>query len=178
MSILKAFIRENQEVWFPPKEFEAKYFELPNYFWRWVYIVLAWLIISIILGYYGELLVPVVPDQGFYREFYMAAGQILFQTVCIGHLTQGRLIHYLGNMMTVSLIGSFILLPILLMAWWSQWIAPWFYVGCFLVVVVIIILIHKDRVERLGLDWRITVSWVVYRILLLGIIYNNYGQIR
>lgn len=172
ISYLRAFVRENQEVWFPSKEFDENIFLYPNLFWRWVYIILAWLVISIILGYYGELLVPIVPDQGFYREFFMAAGQIVFQTLVIGHLTKGRLIHYLGNMMTVSLIGSFILLPILLIAWVTGWVAPWFYVGYFLVVVLIIILLHKERVKLLGLHWVITASWLVYRVLLLGIIYG------
>ena len=171
MPFLRAFLEENKVVINPPKQFEEANFAELHLAWRWAYLVAAWLVISVILGYYGELLTPIVPDQGFYREFVMCAGQVVFQTLFIGHLTQGRLMHYLGNMMTVSLIGSLILLPVLLLALATGWEAPGFYTSFFMLVVVIIILIHKNRVERLGLHWLITVSWVAYRCLLLGIIY-------
>lgn len=166
------FIEENRLILFPPSKFNSENFVQPKLIWRWLYLFIAWLIISVTLGYYGELLVPVVPDQGFYREFVMSAGQIVFQTIFIGHLTKGRLIHYLGNMMTVSLIGAFLLLPVLLFAEISSWDAPWWYTGYFLIIVGVIIWIHKDRVERLDLHWSITISWVLYRILLLIIIYS------
>jgi hypothetical protein len=166
------FIEENKLVIFPPKKFDAPNFTNPHLGWRWLYLFFAWFIISIVLGYYGALLVPVVPDQGFYREFIMSAGQIVFQTIVIGHLTKGRLIHYLGNMMTVSLIGALLLLPVLFFAWISHWEAPWWYTAYFLIIVGMIILIHKDRVERLNLPWSITLSWIFYRILLLIAIYS------
>jgi len=169
---MRHFIEENKLVVFPPKKFKIQDFTKPHLGWRWLYLFFAWLIVSIVLGYYGQLLVPIVPDQGFYREFFMSAGQILFQIIFIGHLTQGRLIHYLGNMMTVSLIGALLLIPVLLFAWISHWKAPWWYTGYFLSIVGVIILIHKDRVERLNLHWSITLSWVFYRILLLIIIYS------
>jgi hypothetical protein len=166
------FIEENKLVIFPPKTFEASNFKNPHLVWRWLYLVFAWFIISIVLGYYGELLIPIVPDQGFYREFVMSAGQLIFQTIVIGHLTKGRLLHYLGNMMTVSLIGALFLLPVLFFAWISHWDAPWWYTAYFLIIVGTIILIHKDRVERLNLHWVITLSWILYRILLLIAIYS------
>ncbi len=169
--MIQQFIAENKWVLFPPAVFDAQNFEQPKLLYRWLYIFIAWLIISVILGFYGELLVPVVPDQGFYREFFMCAGQLVFQTVCIGHLTKGRLIHYLGNMMTVSLIGSFLLLPPLFFGLLTGYENPWLYVAYFLVIVAVIIWIHKVRVERLDLHWIITVSWVIYRIILLAIIY-------
>lgn len=166
------FIEENKLLIFPPKKFDAQNFENPKLIWRGLYLFFAWLVISIVLGYYGELLIPVVPDQGFYREFIMSAGQLIFQTIMIGRLTKGRLIHYLGNMMTVSLIGALLLLPILCFAWISHWEAPWWYTAYFLIIVAAIIWIHKDRVERLNLHWSITLSWVLYRILLLIAIYS------
>ena len=169
---MRQFIEENKFVIFPPKKFDAQNFSNPKLVWRWLYLFFAWLIISIVLGYYGELLIPVVPDQGFYREFIMSAGQVIFQVIVIGRLTKGRLIHYLGNMMTVSLIGALLLLPVLCFAWISHWEAPWWYTAYFLVIVGTIILIHKDRVERLNLHWSITLSWIVYRILLLIAIYS------
>ena len=171
MNPLRAFIDENKLLVFPPKVFDKKNFVNMHLGWRWTYLVLAWFVISVILGYYGELLEPVVPDQGFYREFVMSAGQVVFQALVIGHLTKGRLMPYLGNMMTVSLIGALILLPMLIIALITGWKAPWFYVGYFMIVVITIILIHKDRVERLGLHWAITASWIVYRLLLLAAIY-------
>lgn len=74
--------------------------------------------------------------------------------------------------MTVSLIGALLLMPVLLLAWWTGWDAPWWYTTYFLVIVGVIILIHKDRVERLKLHWSITLSWIAYRVLLLIIIYG------
>lgn len=167
------FFSITKEVLFSPTDFsQESYQNTPHLWWRWVYIILAWAIISILLGYYGELLIPVVPDQTFYREFVMAAVQILFQTAVIGHLAKGKLVPYLGNMMSVSLIGSFLLLPIILIANLYSWNAPWVFTAYFLVVVAIIIWIHKRRVEILELHWSITVSWVIYRLLLLILIYT------
>lgn len=167
------FIKATKEVLFSPTDFDWQaYQKTPHLIWRWLYIILAWLVISILLGYYGELLIPVVPDQTFYREFVMAAIQILFQTALIGHLAKGKLVPYLGNMMSVSLIGSVLLLPVILLAYLFSWNAPWVFTGYFLVVVAIIIWIHKRRVEILELHWFITVSWVIYRLILLALIYT------
>lgn len=167
------FLSVTKEALYKPTDFDAKqYAQTPRLFWRWCYIVLAWLAIAIILGVYGELLVPVVPDQTFYREFVMAAVQILFQAVMIGHLTKNRLVPYLCQMMSVSLIGSFLLLPPLALAYLFSWTAPWGFTAYFLVVVAIIIWIHKVRVKHLGLHWVITVSWVAYRVILLALIYG------
>jgi hypothetical protein len=167
------FLKITKESLFRPTDFDFKsYQNTPHLLWRWLYIFLAWLSISILLGYYGELLIPVVPDQTFYREFVMAAVQILFQTVIVGHLTQKRLVPYLCQMMSVSLIGSFLLLPPLLFAHLLSFNAPSLFVAYFLVIVGVIIWIHKIRVEQLGLHWIITLSWIFYRLLLLGVIYG------
>ena len=152
--------------------FEAKKSCSPtfNLKYRWAYIVFTWVIVSLILNSFSALLRPVVPASNFYREFAICGGQIVFQSVIVGLIKNGRLIHYLGNMMTVSLAGASLLLPALLIAKTGLLDSPIFYLSWFLIVVGFMTMCHMRRVKLLGMHWGTTVSWIIYRFLILLII--------
>ena len=120
-----------------------------SYAYRIAYVLLAWLLTSLILVSYFELGAPVVPASGFAREFMVCAGQLVFQGLIVGMFRKERVIHYLGNVMTVSLAGALALTPAFLLTPWIS--SPWVYVGYFMVVVAFMFFEHKRRVRILEL---------------------------
>jgi len=170
---LYAFISYNRKVIAPGNTFESKGSCTPDYHptWRWIYIAFAWVVTSIILTYYAKLVTDFLPAGNFGREFIICGGQIAFQSITVYCLRRERLLHYLGNMMTISLAGSFLLIPGLVMAQLALVHSPTLYLVWFIGVVGLMFLEHLRRVRYLGIHWSASVSWVVYRFIVLIILF-------
>ena len=100
-----------------------------------------------------------------YRELIMCFGQILWQSIFLHKLLKDKMLDYLGNMMTVSLIGTILLLPMLLFN-----TSPIVYLGYFMMVVGIMLLEHLRRCKILEIGIIPTISWVSYRLVFLLLI--------
>ena len=168
-----SFISYNRKVIAPGRIFEQSNSCTPKFHvgYRWAYLVFAWLITSMILTAYGKLLPTFLPAGTFGREFLICGGQIGFQSVTIFFLRRERLLHYLGNMMTISLAGSFLLTPALIAAHFHLVQQELFYVFWFGGVVSLMFWEHLRRVTHLGIHWSASLSWVVYRFLVLMILF-------
>ncbi|HEV8512188.1 MAG TPA: DCC1-like thiol-disulfide oxidoreductase family protein [Cyclobacteriaceae bacterium] len=164
------FVSYNRKVVAPGKVFEGCNTCTPdmNYAYRWAYIVFAWLVTSVILVFYSKLAVPLFPESEFAREFIVCGGQILFQGAIVLIVRKERAIHYLGNVMTISLGGALLLLPMFLVARFID--ANEFFIGYFMVIVALMFFEHLRRVKILELPWYISVTWVLYRFLVLFVI--------
>jgi predicted DCC family thiol-disulfide oxidoreductase YuxK len=165
------FVSYNRKVIAPGKVFEEEHLCAPpmNYTYRWLYIAFAWLITSVVLTSYSALLHPIVPTTAFGREFLICGGQILFQGLIVFSIRPQRLIHYLGNMMTVSLIGALLLLPALLMGLFYQSVI--FFLVYFFSVVAWMFYEHGKRVKTLGIASLVSFTWMLYRLLIVGWIF-------
>ena len=172
ISMFYKFISYNRKIIAPPPVFEKRGSCTPSYNVRYrvAYIVFAWLISSLILSAYTPSLQPFVPHNDFFREFMIGGGQIFFQVVFVRFMTKDRLLHYIGNMMTVSLMGSLLLLPMLIIIKAVPISLPWFPLVWFTSVVSFMLFAHWRRVKWLGISWLATVTWVVYRVLILWIV--------
>jgi predicted DCC family thiol-disulfide oxidoreductase YuxK len=167
-----AFVSYNRKVVIPGRVFEAEgactpTFHLP---WRLAYLGVAWLVSAWVLTAYATRLLPLVPASSFGREFLICGGQIVFQAGLVGLLRRDRLMHYLGNMMTVSLAGSLLLLPALAPAAAGLALPPLFYLAWFTAVVGLMFLEHARRVKLLGIPAAATAGWVAYRLIVLAVI--------
>jgi|SRR5690606_1415070 len=164
------FISYNRKVIAPGRVFEGKNICVPdfNLTYRIVYIGLTWFITSLILVQYSQLAEPLVSGSQFFREFIVCGGQLLFQGLILLFVSKDRIVHYLGNVMTVSFAGSLGLLPAFLLTTIIH--SPWFYIGWFSVIVVLMFFEHKRRVSILELPWFVSATWVLYRLLALAII--------
>lgn len=164
------FISYNRKVIAPGKSFENAGACTPelNYTYRLAYIIFAWLVTSVVLALYSRHLVPLISETNFLREFLICGGQVVFQAIVVGLVRKDRLIHYLGNMMTLSLIGALLLLPMLFLS--SFIFSYWIYLGYFFLVVLFMLIQHMKRVKVLGLPFFISGTWVLYRLLVLTII--------
>jgi predicted DCC family thiol-disulfide oxidoreductase YuxK len=172
LSLLYSFISYNRKVIAPPSEFEKRGSCTPTYHtgYRIAYLVFAWFITSLVLTSYSEMAYPIVPKTNLYREFLVCGGQILFQMVFVRFMKPARMLHYLGNMMTVSLIGALLLLPVLIASGLGVVVSSWFAIAWFGAVVTYMLFIHKVRVKKLGIHWSMTTTWVLYRLIVLFII--------
>jgi len=166
---LYSFISFNRKVIAPSKIFEQAGSYTPSYnlTYRWAYIALSWIFTSIILTRFAVRLNDLIPLTNFFREWLICGGQILFQSITVSLIRKNRLVHYLGNMMTASNIGALLLIPAL----WFPVSYPIFYMSWFVVVVSFMLYEHYRRAKILELSVWASVSWVVYRMIVLGIIF-------
>ncbi|ASK29910.1 hypothetical protein CEY12_07240 [Chryseobacterium sp. T16E-39] len=101
-------------------------------------------------------------DQNFPREFIICLGQIAWQSLFLKTYLKDKIWDYVGNMMTVSLIGTILLLPALLIN-----ASPVFYIIYFGIVVSVMLLEHWRRCKILRLNAFPTISWIIYRTVVL-----------
>ena len=165
MSKLYSFVSFNRKVIAP-----ANVFELPgsctpsfNLKYRWAYIIVSWMFTSFVLSRFAVKLEPLVPPTNVFREWLICGGQIIFQSIVLSFMRKDRLVHYLGNMMTVSNMGALLLIPALILTL----VNPLFYVIWFALVVTYMLYEHNRRTTILELPVWITLSWVLYRLLIL-----------
>jgi predicted DCC family thiol-disulfide oxidoreductase YuxK len=141
-----------------------------NLTYRLTYLLLTVLVTGMVLHHYNRLLIYVMPAGSAWREYAVCAGQLVFQGIVLLLLCKEKLMDYLGNMMTVSLIGSLLLLPALLVHKLLPAMPAAFYPAWFLVVVAIMLAEHMRRVKLLGLYLLPSATWVLYRVLVLALI--------
>lgn len=171
MTKVYAFISYNRRVIMPAANQEAHTLQ-PSFrlIYRLAYLGFTWLVVGSILTAYAHLLTPIVPQGNPYREYLICGGQILFQAIIINWVAAPKRWDYLGNMMTISFGGALLLLPALLIAALVR-LPVLVYIGYFMAVAGLMFLEHIRRSRILGLGWALTLSWVVYRLGILGLIY-------
>jgi len=99
----------------------------------------------------------------------ICGGQIIYQGIIVGIYQKRSFWSYLGNMMTISFAGSLLLLiPIVFNHWFH--IQPLFFILYFMTVAGLMFLEHIRRTKLLNLGWMMTITWAVYRVLLLMVI--------
>ena len=168
---LYKFISYNRKVIAPSKvKHENKLVCVPdfNIKYRIFYLVLATLFTSIILFQYAEF-ITLLPKANFGRELLLAVGQIGFQYLFIQKLSKQNQLNYIGNLVTVSVMGSLFLLPILTLNQCIE-INEYVVLGWFGLTVNLMILEHYRRISILRLPKSLTLTWILYRVLALGII--------
>ncbi|MBK1897239.1 thiol-disulfide oxidoreductase DCC family protein [Chryseobacterium paridis] len=106
-------------------------------------------------------------EHHFLREFLICLGQIGWQIIFLKTYLKDKTWDYIGNMMTVSLIGTLLLIPVLFMNLSSA-----FCIIYFGIVVSVMLLEHWRRCKILRLNALPTVSWIIYRtVVLITLIY-------
>ncbi|MRX38846.1 hypothetical protein GJU43_06140 [Flavobacterium sp. LC2016-23] len=170
---LYSFVSYNRKVIIPGKiNKDIKLQCIPdfNYKYRLLFIGFATAITSIVLYHYAALL-PVLPQAGSTREVLIALGQLAFQSLFMLKYDKKTILNYAGNLMTVSLLGSLVLLPVLILQ--AVVTIPenitliWFAVTAF-----IMFMEHFRRIKILQLPKYLCFTWVAYRVIILLLILN------
>ncbi len=96
---------------------------------------------------------------------------MVFQSIFFIKEEKNTTLNYLGNLMTVSLMGSVMLLPLLLL---NTIVAlPQFLIlGWFSLTFGLMFFEHHRRLKVLALPNYLSITWVIYRIIALIIILN------
>ena len=138
--------------------------------YRWLYIIAVAIFTGVVVNRFSFYLnLQLGWEHNWTREFFISFGQILWQMTAIFFLHKEKTLEYLENMSTVSLIGGVLLLPILLLNMY----VPFSLLGLVLsfgVIVSIMLFEHLRRCKLLEISFLMTVSWVLFRIVALGII--------
>jgi len=170
---LYAFISYNRKVIIPGAENPTRQLQcVPDFNvpYRLAYLLFAITITAAILFEFAKM-IPLLPQGNFSREIMLASGQLLFQWLFLLHYDRKTIITYMGNLMTVSLMGSVLLIPIMVA---NQFVnVPGLVLnGWFGLVVLIMFLEHFRRVKLLKLPFYLCFTWILYRIIALLLILN------
>ena len=135
-----------------------------------VMLYLAWCvgISAFALGSFAKIIqgyLAVRYDYG--TELLMVAGQVGFQWIFMGNTSWVARRTYAIVALSVSMIGSVLLLPLIVIHGVSA-VSPLFATVWFFAVVGVIFVVHHGLVVRCKLPGRLTVTWVIYRLLLLA----------
>lgn len=163
---LYSFVSYNRKQIIPSEKNKTEQSCVPdfNLKYRLAYIAFVALFSAYILSLYsGKLGVGLNPN--YFRELAVCLGQILWQTLFLKRYLKDKIWDYFGNMMTVSLIGTLLLIPALLTNF-----VPVFYLIYFGFVVFIMFLEHLRRCRILKLNVLPTISWMLFRLTALAII--------
>lgn len=94
---------------------------------------------------------------------------MLFQGTVILFYRKDKIWEYLGNMMTISFAGALLLSPMLVVAYYFQ-MSTVLFMLYFLVVAGLMLLEHLRRSKILNLGYTMSISWVLYRLIVLALI--------
>ncbi len=173
---LYKFISYNRKVIAPTNTGIHTYECIPdfNLKYRLTYLLFVVLVSSMVLFQFTK---PINEAMGWQshliREFLMCFGQILWQFAVLSFLLRKlkkqvrfeKTMEYLGNLMTVSLIGTLLLLPILFI----ENLPVIAYAVSFGGVVGIMLMEHIRRTKILQIGWIPTITWLMYRGFILVI---------
>ena len=135
-----------------------------NLKYRLIYIGFVVLFSGLVLGIFSSKL-GLNLNQNFAIELIICLGQIVWQTLFLRMYLKEKIWDYLGNMMTVSLIGTLLLVPVLFVN-----LSLVFNLVYFGIVVFIMFLEHIRRCRILKLNLLPTISWMLFRLTTLTII--------
>lgn len=170
---LYKFISYNRKVIAPSQKKMANEIEcIPTFNTKYqlFYIGFATLFTVIVLYYYSKTII-FLPNATFSRELLLALGQIGFQYLFIQKITKQNQLTYIGNLVTISIMGSLILLPILLLNSFFN-LNDYFILAWFGLTVNFMIYEHYRRIKLLNFTKYLTLTWILYRIIALIIILN------
>lgn len=141
-----------------------------NIKYRLFYIFLSVVITGYTLFHFSGL-IEILPVTNFKSELLLAFSQLIFQGLFLIKKDSKTILNYMGNLMTVSLIGCIGLAQMLLLNWMFP-LPQIVILISFLGVVGVMFFEHKRRVTLLELPNYLTYTWVVYRLIALLLILN------
>lgn len=169
---LYAFISYNRKVIIPNKAVTGSLSCTPdfNYSYRFAFIVFSGLVTAVTLSHFSALL-P-IPAGTFSRELFLAFVQLAFQGLLLLKKDPQTQVNYFGHLMTVSLMGSLMLAPMLLMTQITD-VPVSIALGWFSFTALAMFAEHYRRIKMLELPHLLCYTWIIYRIIVLILILIN-----
>lgn len=163
---LYSFVSYNRKQIIPSAKDHTEEACIPdfNLKYRIAYIAFVVIFSSHVLSLFSTKL-GVGLAQNFWRELGICLEQVVWQTVFLKAYLKDKFWNYLGNLMTVSLIGTLLLIPALFLNLNTDFNR--FYFG---IVVFMMFLEHIRRCKILKLNFLPTISWMIFRMIVLALI--------
>jgi hypothetical protein len=168
-----SFISYNRKVIIPSKIKKEKKLQcIPdfNFKYRILYVLFASTITTFVLSIFSDS-ISILPKSTVLRELILSLGQIVFQSLFLIKFDKKIILNYIGNLMTVSLMGSLLLIPILILNSVLN-VPEVITVGWFGLTALLMFLEHSRRITLLELPFILSITWVIYRLIALTIILN------
>jgi hypothetical protein len=105
-------------------------------------------------------------DYNWQFEFFMIMGMLVFQYLFIYEKKWELKLDYYFNMLLVSLMGSLLLWPLIMINWF-YYCTDSINLIYFFAVVLLMFFEHRRRVAKLLLPVYISYAWVLYRFIIL-----------
>jgi hypothetical protein len=161
MRKLYAFISYNRKVIIPAPKGETHTIQPTfNLKHRVAYLIITSLVVGSILAAYTT--------ANPWRTYLLTAGLLLLQGIVATTIAPAKRWDYLGNMMTISLAGALLLLPILAVKPLfhpNSLIPAIYYIG----TIALMLLEHLRRTKLLSLGLPLTISWIFYQLVVIYI---------
>tara|TARA_B100000809_G_C15091272_1_gene513276 strand:+ start:321 stop:1145 length:825 start_codon:yes stop_codon:yes gene_type:complete len=165
---LYSFISYNRKVIIPSPENKTNELQcLPSFSteYRLFYILISGILTTFTLFYFSKNN-SIPPHGSLIREGLITSGQLLFQGALIYKLNKKTILNYFGNLMTISLMGSLMLLPLLIINLMIPLHEIIFSIG-FGITIFIMFFEHFRRVKLLKLPSFLSFTWALYIVLIL-----------
>lgn len=169
---LYSFISYNRKVIIPNKKTGKSITCIPdfNYKYRIIYITFTIVITALIFSFYSRL-ISILPNTDFTKELLLIIGQAVFQSLFLVRMNKEIRLNYIGNLITVSLMGALFLIPILFIN--KLFLLPeiitlvWFGLAVGLMFAE-----HFRRIKILELPTSLCYTWLFYSIITLLLLSN------
>ncbi len=167
LRILYKFISQNRKIIAPSKLSTSVCRPTLDLKFRLVYMVLVAVLSSIVIFKYSvDINTFLSLESNYNRELIICFGQIAWQYLFLNGYLKEKKWEYLGNMSTVSLIGTLLLIPMM----WISFEFVGFKIAWFVIVVGIMFFEHLRRTKLLEINYFATISWLCFRVFALYVI--------
>jgi len=106
-------------------------------------------------------------NYDFKMEIIAVTGQVGFQWLFMQSCIWAARLQYMLLALTVSMIGSVLLLPLIFYNWLAT-VSSSFAIGYFACVVLSIFIIHHCLIRQNKFPARLSLTWILYRVLLMA----------
>ena len=131
------------------------------------YLCFCVIISGFALGYFAKIIQEYLAVSYNYKtEALFVLGQVIFQWLFMTNASWSDRKKYAVIALTISMFGSFLLLPLVVFAI-IYGVSKTGAIAYFFTVVLIIFLCHHKLIKDEGLPSILTLTWVLYRALLL-----------
>lgn len=163
---LYSFVSYNRKQIIPSKKDDLGQACIPDFKlkYRLIYIAFAVMFSAYVFSLFSIKL-GLGFTQDFWREFAICLGLIAWQTLFLKTYLKDKIWDYLGNMMTVSLLEALLLIPVLFFDVNSVLTIVYFGIISFMML-----LEHLRRCNILKLSLLPTISWMLFRLTVVGIL--------
>lgn len=163
-----AFISYNRRVIVPAPASETPFNYQPsfNIKYRIAWLLFSWILTSVLLGCYPFMATGYHVHGAISQELATSGGHFLLQGFVISAYQRNKTWDYLGNLMTISLAGALLftfctgICNVLGLGWTGS-------IWCFAVIVLLMFREHLRRCELLGVGYLPTITWVLYRLVII-----------